>query len=75
MNLFLRFVLSAVFAAVALSSEVASSTPAAPIDLHVCLAGDISFLGTFTRSEAQYDGVDTYSNGNDKSFFRNNGFW
>ena len=76
MNIFICLVLSALFPLLALSSEETSlASPTETTVLHVCEAGDKSFVGVYASSNDQYDGVATFSNGNDKSFFRNNGFW
>mmetsp|Transcript_5332 Transcript_5332/g.5494 ORF Transcript_5332/g.5494 Transcript_5332/m.5494 type:complete len:134 (+) Transcript_5332:48-449(+) len=45
-------------------------------ELYVCAAGDPVLLGSYTSSSADMmDGVPTFTNSNEMSFFRNNGFW
>ena len=67
-------VLSTIFL-VQLPHYSAVVSPVTSADLHICEAGDKSFLGTFTMNQEQRDGVAVYSNENDMSLFRNNGFW
>ena len=43
--------------------------------IYVCRAGDPSVLGTYTSGSSSMDGVPTFTNSNEVSFFRNNGFW
>ncbi len=48
---------------------------AASSEIYVCEAEDPIFLGTYTASGTMMDGVEVFTNSNDFSFFRNNGFW
>lgn len=47
----------------------------AATEVHVCASDDPQFLGTYTEGNQVMDGVPTFSNANDMSFFRNKGFW
>lgn len=47
----------------------------ATTEINVCAADDPQFLGTYTAGKQVMDGVPTFSNANDMSFFRNKGFW
>jgi len=42
--------------------------------IYVCESSDANFLGTYLPS-VEWDGVPTYTNANERTFFRNNGFW
>lgn len=49
-------------------------------DLYICEASqgvgsDLSFVGKYTVSQEEHDGVHVYTSENDMSFFRNMGFW
>lgn len=55
---------------VAQSEEVLAS----PSTISICV-GEPQFVGEYAVSNEVADGVPTYSNANDMSFFRNNGFW
>jgi hypothetical protein len=50
------------------SEEIRSS-------ISICEAGDKTFLGEFLIGKDESDSVPVYSNANDMSFFRHNGFW
>jgi|Transcript_31032 hypothetical protein len=41
----------------------------------ICAAGDKIFMGEFLISKEESDSAPIYSNANDMSFFRHNGFW
>ena len=43
--------------------------------LFVCDAGEPTFRGEYSSGTDRADGAPIYSNDNDLSFFRNNGFW
>jgi len=43
--------------------------------LYVCEAGDPTFMGAFLQGSETMDGMPVFSNANDRSFFRNKGFW
>lgn len=43
-------------------------------DFYICEAGDDTILGKYTK-DGEKDGVATYSNSDDMSLFRNQGFW
>ena len=45
-----------------------------PSSFSIC-AGEPLFTGEYVISNGKADGVPTYSNSNEMSFFRNNGFW
>eukprot|EP01041_Mallomonas_annulata_P006794 gene6794-13756_t len=51
------------------------SSSKATTELHVCRAGDPSVLGVYSSGAEAMDGAPTFTNGNELSFFRNNGFW
>jgi len=42
--------------------------------IYVCEAGDSIYLGAYEEG-SMVDGVASYTNANDLSFFRNKGFW
>jgi hypothetical protein len=49
-------------------------------DIYICEAlqgvgSDLSFVGKYSASQEQKDGVPVYTSENDMSFFRNTGFW
>ena len=44
-------------------------------EIHVCQAADPAFLGEYLPGSQKFDGTSVYSNANDMSFFRHNGFW
>jgi hypothetical protein len=44
-------------------------------EIYVCEAENPAFIGKYVPGSQQADGVDVYSNENDMSFFRSNGFW
>lgn len=44
-------------------------------EIYVCEAENAAFLGTYVKGRQQQDGSDVFSNENDRSFFRNKGFW
>lgn len=44
-------------------------------EYHICSCEDPQFLGTYTKSVDTMDGAPVYTNMNEMSFFRNNGFW
>merc|ERR550537_782404 len=41
----------------------------------ICEAGDENLIGEYRIESESKDGVSVYSNANDLSIFRNNGFW
>ncbi len=41
----------------------------------ICEAGDENVIGEYRIESESKDGVSVYSNANDLSIFRNNGFW
>lgn len=46
-----------------------------PVDeFYVCSAGDANAIGVY-KAGSEMDGVPTYTNNNDLTFFRNRGFW
>eukprot|EP00600_Ochromonadales_sp_CCMP1393_P008086 CAMPEP_0174954172 /NCGR_PEP_ID=MMETSP0004_2-20121128/276_1 /TAXON_ID=420556 /ORGANISM="Ochromonas sp., Strain CCMP1393" /LENGTH=133 /DNA_ID=CAMNT_0016201955 /DNA_START=53 /DNA_END=454 /DNA_ORIENTATION=+ len=47
----------------------------ASTEIHICEIDDPLFLGTYTATRENMDGVPIYSNANDMSIFRNKGFW
>jgi hypothetical protein len=47
----------------------------AQAEIHVCQASDPAFLGVYLPGRQQMDGATVFSNANDLSFFRSNGFW
>lgn len=48
---------------------------AAGKELYVCNAENPSFVGKYIAGSQKVDGADVFSNENDMSFFRSNGFW
>ena len=44
-------------------------------ELFVCRAGDPTVLGVYTSSDSTMDGAPVFTNANEISFYRNNGFW
>lgn len=44
-------------------------------DIYVCEAENPAFIGKYVAGSQKVDGADVYSNENDMSFFRSNGFW
>lgn len=44
-------------------------------DVYVCEAENPSFVGKYVAGSQKVDGASIFSNENDMSFFRNNGFW
>lgn len=46
----------------------------ASTDIYVCEASDPILLGQYSQSK-EIDGVPTFSNSNEVSFYRNKGFW
>ena len=48
---------------------------AADETINVCESADPEYLGTYKKSSTNIDGVPIYVNAQEKSFFRNKGFW
>jgi citrate lyase synthetase len=76
--LFISCCTSAINSEVVASPEVVS-TPNVT-DIYICEASqgvgsDLSFVGKYSASQEQHDGVPVYTSENDMSFFRNTGFW
>eukprot|EP01038_Epipyxis_sp_PR26KG_P008568 gene8568-11578_t len=43
--------------------------------IHICESEDPLFIGTYTPSREQMDGVPVFTNNHEMSFFRSKGFW
>ena len=61
--------------AVLLCTLIASVQGEAASSIYICEAGDENVLGEYRIESETKDGTSVYSNANDLSIFRNNGFW
>jgi hypothetical protein len=54
---------------------ILSAIISAEMEIHVCSASNPDFVGTYLPGRQKMDNAPVFSNANDMSFFRNNGFW